>query len=220
MKTQTFVLVLFFSCTVLFGQTTVAPEAKSLAVAGPEVAAPQESTLSINGGDTAPAVKAPAGGAATNPNNAATPTGDITIWDYLRMFFLLILVIGMILAVVWFLRRISGQGPLVESPIKVLHNHALAGNKALLLVEVGNEILLLGTADGGVNLIKQVTDTETVDALRLAASEKKSVPLQGTFAGIIGTMLGQREKIRPKIDEPVENSTEFIKKQRERLKNL
>jgi flagellar protein FliO/FliZ len=108
----------------------------------------------------------------------------------------------------------------VESPVKVLHNHALAGNKALLLVEVGNEILLLGTADGGVNFIKQITDSETVDALRLAASERKMLPLRGSFAGIIGTMLGQREKIRPKIDEPVENSTDFIKKQRERLKNL
>jgi flagellar protein FliO/FliZ len=154
------------------------------------------------------------------PATTDAPTGDVTVWDYLKMVVLLALVIGMILAVVWFLRKISGQGPLVESPIKVLHNHALQGNKALLLVEVGNEILLIGTADGGVNLIKEITDAETVDALRLAASEKKSVPLKGTFAGIIGTMLGQREKIRPKIEEPVENSTDFIKKQRERLKNL
>jgi|GEM_PF-1397533 flagellar biosynthetic protein FliO len=217
MKTHALVWILLLGGSNLCGQATLATEAKAA-----PVAVPQESSLSITGGDTANVGNAPAapGAVPTAAQNGTVPTGDITIWDYLRMFFLLILVIGMILAVVWFLRRISGQGPLVESPVKVLHNHALAGNKALLLVEVGNEILLLGTADGGVNFIKQITDSETVDALRLAASERKMLPLRGSFAGIIGTMLGQREKIRPKIDEPVENSTDFIKKQRERLKNL
>jgi len=177
-------------------------------------AIPTEQSLGIDGGTVA----AEAG--ADAPAEATAPTGDVGVWEYLKMFALLILVIGMILAVVWFLRRISGQGPLVESPIKVLHTHALSGSRSLLLIEVGNEVLLVGSADNAVNLIKQITDQETVDALRLKASEKKVVPLQGSFASIIGTMMGQRERIRPKIDEPVENSTEFIKKQRERLKNL
>ncbi len=190
--------------------------AQTVADVEPTSTVPTENSLTIDGGD-APVAATDAPGTNQPP---AGPTGDVGVWEYLKMFALLLLVIGMILGVVWFLRRLSGQGPLVESPIKVLHTHALSGNRALLLIEVGNEVLLVGSADNAVSLVKQINDQETIDALRLASSTKKVVPLKGSFAAIIGTMMGQREKIRPKIDEPVEKSTDFIKKQRERLKNL
>ncbi|MEI8094044.1 MAG: flagellar biosynthetic protein FliO [Spirochaetales bacterium] len=219
MKIRTLFAVLLLASATLVAQTPK-PAATPAPATAATVVAPDEKALGITGGDTTAADPAANTGTPAAAANTAQPSGDVTIWDYVKMVFLLVLVIGMILGVVWFLRKISGQGSLVESPIKVLHNHTLAGNRALLLIEVGNEILLVGSAEGSVNLVKQITDAETVDALRLAASEKKAVPLQGSFAAIIGTMLGQREKIRPKIDEPVENSTDFIKKQRERLKNL
>lgn len=151
--------------------------------------------------------------------NAPAPVADITFWDYLKMFLVLGLVIGMIVGFVWFMRRLSGQGPGSESPIRVLHTHALGGNRSLQVVDVAGQVLLLGHGDGPPRLVQDLTGTEAADAFLLAAS-KGQVGGKVGFGEMLGTLLGVKPKIRPDVGQPVENSTDFLKKQRERLKNL
>ncbi len=179
----------------------------------PELAPlPDEKTLTIT--DTG------AGAAdAANPAANAAPA-DITVWDFVKMFVILALVIGMILGFLWFMKRLSGQGPGTDAPIKVLHTHVLGGNRTLQVVEVGNEILLIGTGDGGIHLVKDLTDTEAGDSFRLAASQGKPLAARNRFSDLLGNLMGVKPKIRPDVGEPVENSSDFLKKQRERLKKL
>jgi len=167
---------------------------------------PDEKTLSISDG---------APGSATP---AQAPSGDVTVWDFVKMFVILALVIGMILGFVWFMRKLSGQGQTTDTPIKVLHTQTLGGNRSLQVVEVGDEVLLMGVADAGITLVKDMTGTEAADAFRLAASRGRT-GARG-FSDLLSGLLGVKPKIRPDVDQPVENSSDFLKKQRERLKNL
>lgn len=153
------------------------------------------------------------------PANGPSPApAEITAWDFVKMFVILLLVLGMILGFVWFLRRLSGQGAASDTPIQVLHTQTLGGSRSLQVVEVGEEILLLGVGDSGVTLVKELTGTEAGDAFRLAASKRR--PSSKAFGDLLGTLMGAKPKIRPDVAEPVENSSDFLKKQRERLKKM
>jgi flagellar biosynthetic protein FliO len=155
---------------------------------------------------------------AAGQNAAPAPAADITVWDFVKMVFILALVIGLILGFVWFMRRIQGQGSAADSPIKVLHSQTLGGSRSLQVVEIGSDILLLGVSDSGVTVVKDLTGSETADAFRLAASQRA---LKKTaFSDLLNGFLGSKPKIRPDVGEPADNSADFLKKQRERLKNL
>lgn len=167
---------------------------------------PAESTQKIADGSPAAPATAPA-------------AADITVWDYLKMLLILGLVLGMIWGFVWFMRRLSGQGQRADPLIRVLHSHTLSGSRTLQVVEVGPDVLLVGTGDAGVTLVKDLTGTEAADAFRLASSQ--SGPGSRTkFGDLVAELLGFRPRLRPDISAPADNSSDFLKKQRERLKKL
>lgn len=170
---------------------------------------PDEKTLTIT--DTSPA----------DAGNAAGPVpAEITVWDFVKMFVILALVLGMILGFLWFMRKLSGQGSTADSPVRVLHTQTLGGSRSLQVVEVSGEILLLGVSDSGVTLVKDLSGTEAADAFRLAASKTGAAGGAKGFSDLLGGLMGVKPKIRPEVGEPVENSSDFLKKQRERLKKL
>jgi flagellar biosynthetic protein FliO len=184
-----------------WAQTAAAPAPAAVAPL------PDEKTLTITDTTGSPANPAPA------------PSADVGFWDFVKMFVVLALVIGMIVGFLWFMRKLSGQGPGADSPVKVLHTHSLGGSRALQVVDVAGQILLIGSGDGSPRLIKDLTGTEAADAIHLAASQGNLGGKAG-FGELLGNLMGVKPKIRPDVTAPVENSSDFLKKQRERLKNM
>jgi len=197
------VILVLGSANAIFAQTP--------ATQAPLAPLPDEKSLTIT--DTG-------GPGGTGNVNAPAPAADITVWDFLKMFLVLALVIGMIVGFVWFMRRLAGQGPGGTSPIQVLHTHALGGNRSYQVIDVAGQVLLVGHGDGPPHLIKDLTGTEAADAFRLAASQGQSTGGKASFGELLGGFLGVKPKIRPDVAQPVENSTDFLKKQRERLKKF
>ncbi len=153
----------------------------------------------------------------TTSTTAPAPAG-LTIWDFVRMVVVLALVIGLVVGFLWFLKKVSSRGNSLDDPIKVLHTHVLSGSKTLYLVELGTQVLLLGSGDGGVSLIMPITDPETLDAIRLASSRQSAA--KAVFSSLLANMLGKKPPESASVNAPVEESSDFLKKQRERLKNL
>jgi flagellar protein FliO/FliZ len=204
MKRFVLLAVLVLGSAGLLAAQTAPTAAPRAAVSPSPAPLPDEKTLAIT--DTA----------GQNPAPAAA--ADITVWDFVKMVFILALVIGLILGFVWFMRRIQGQGSTADSPIKVLHSQTLGGSRSLQVVEIGTDIFVLGVSDSGVTVVKDLTGTETADAFKLAASRRA---LKKTaFSDLLNGFLGAKPKIRPDVGEPADNSADFLKKQRERLKNL
>jgi flagellar biogenesis protein FliO len=175
-----------------------------------------ESDLLIPGGTAAAGTAAgtAAPGAAGTPAAApaAPSTPGVTTWDFVRMLLILAAVVGVIYLVFWMLRRGSGKKIQENNIIHVLGSRSLAGSRALHLVEVGKSVYLVGASDGGVELISEITDKESLDAVRLKAAEENPGGRR-TFPQIlaeifrpakkplslgdgIGLFKGQRERLR------------------------
>ena len=111
------------------------------------------------------------------------------VWDFVRMIAVLGVVIAVIYLVFFLLKRASG-GRFENSPlVRLLGSHALPGNKALHLVEVGRQVFLIGVGDDGITLVSEITDQESLDEVRLAASTTQS-QRRGSFSDMLSGFFG------------------------------
>ncbi len=142
------------------------------------------------------------------------------IWDFVRMIIILAAVVGVIYLIFFLLKRSANPKMQNNELMRVLSTQTIANNRSLHLVEVGRQIFLIGAGDNSVNLVSEITDKESIDEIRLRMSEQ-TVGEKRRFKDVLSGIFGQngmkQEKIYPmKMDE----STQYIKQQRERLKNL
>jgi len=164
-----------------------------------------ETTLIINTGEIEP---------ETEPEVSVSAIG---LSDLIRTILVLLLVIGAIYLVLYILKKFSTSSIDGSSLINVVGSKGLMKDSAVHLLEVGNQVFLIGTGNSSVNLISEITDQETVDNIRLNLS-KGNPEGNGTFADRISGFLGTGKKKR--IENKIKNSESFLRSQRDRLKDL
>ena len=150
-----------------------------------------------------------------SPASAFTPAGGPSTWAVIRMLLTLALAAAAIYGVVFFIRR-SSKPPAASDPfLKILATAHLGSNRYAHIVSVGDKAWLLGSSDGGVNLIGEIDDKDIINAMLLEESVKSAQATQGHSPDFI-TMLRR-------LGAPAEARTPAagdIRKRRERLKRL
>jgi flagellar protein FliO/FliZ len=148
------------------------------------------------------------------------PGGEVSVFPaVLRMVAVLALVAVVIYIAVFFLRgffkRISQPQGALNPYLKIVASAHLGSNRFVHVVSVGpKQAWLVGAGEGGVSLIAEITDKETVDAMLLEDSQKMTETgkfpdfrsLLRRFGGGDGNTPGP--------------SPENIRKRRERLRGL
>jgi flagellar biogenesis protein FliO len=130
------------------------------------------------------------------------------------MLLILAAVVAFIYFVFFILKKGAGRKIQENELVKVLGSRSLGGNRALHLIEAGGSVFLVGSSDGGVELISQITDKEALDTLRMKAAEqghggRKS--FQEVLSGIF-----KPAKKTFSMDE----SVDLLKNQQERLRKM
>jgi flagellar protein FliO/FliZ len=100
----------------------------------------------------------------------------------------LLLVIGLIFVLAWLLRRVQRIGPRGTQVIKLLASQALGPRDRLVLVQVGNEQVLLGLSAGRITPLHVLKDP-----VHLPDSE----PASAEFAQRLMELLGKDQKGQP-----------------------
>jgi flagellar protein FliO/FliZ len=156
-----------------------------------------------------------------NADAAAIPaTPGVSVFGIFRILLTLAVVAAAIYGLVYFLkfRRASrdkeGQDPF----LKILASVPLGASRGVHVISVGPQAWLVGSAETGVNLISEISDKDTINAMLLEDSKRIAMPPAGAggplldFKAILGK-LG--------ISAKNENSgPDQIRKRRERLKGL
>ncbi|MEA5444266.1 flagellar biosynthetic protein FliO [Gammaproteobacteria bacterium AB-CW1] len=70
-----------------------------------------------------------------------------------NVVFSLIVVLAVVLGVAWFMRRMPGMGGSGSAHMKVIGQMPLSTRERLMLVEVGNEQILLGVSPAGIRTL-------------------------------------------------------------------
>lgn len=128
---------------------------------------------------TSAAVAAP----AVAPSAAAMGTGlggQLT-----QMILGLLLVIGLIFLLAWAMRRVQQVGPANGQLIELLSSRAMGPRDRLVLVQVGNEQILLGITPGRITPLHVLKEPVTAPAKQPATQE---------FAQRLMELLGKDQK--------------------------
>lgn len=141
----------------------------------------------------------------------------IGLGDLVKTILVLLLVIAAIYVVMYILRKFSASPIDGSSLIKVVGSKGLMKDSAVHLIEVGNQVFLVGTGSSSVNLISEITDQETIDNIQLNLSSGNSGK-NSTFSQRITSFLGRGGTA--KTEEQIKKSEEFLRTQRNRLKDL
>jgi flagellar protein FliO/FliZ len=148
-----------------------------------------------------------------NASPSAAAAGP-SIWTFIRMVLVLALVAAAVYGIVFFIRRSSRKKDTEDPFLKVLANTHLGFNRYAHIVSVGDKAWLLGSSDGGVNLIGEIDDRDVINAMLLEDSAK-SERNQGRFPDFLGMI--RRFGVHAERNAP---SADDIRRRRERLKGL
>ncbi len=74
----------------------------------------------------------------------------------IQIFFSLTLVVAVIFVLSYLLRKFDITAPRTEGPVRVLHSIAIGGKEQLLLVEVGEEQILVGRSPGQLSRLHKL----------------------------------------------------------------
>ena len=134
---------------------------------------------------------APLSALAAEPQVAVTPalasSGSVSS-QLGQMLLGLLLVIGLIFLLAWLLRRVQQIGPRSNQVIKLLASQALGPRERLVLVQVGNEQVLLGLSAGRISPLHVMKEP-----VHLADAE----PATPEFAQRLMELLGKDQKDKP-----------------------
>jgi flagellar protein FliO/FliZ len=73
--------------------------------------------------------------------------------DYVKVFLMLALIVGLIFACAWLVRRMSGGIGINQRQIQVLSVMPLGTREKLMIVKAASEYLLIGVTPNGINTL-------------------------------------------------------------------
>jgi flagellar protein FliO/FliZ len=177
---------------------------------GQDFSAPGENLDPIEAAERSLTFDEPAAGTG---NLAAAPVSSLSL--ILRMLLVLALVAAAVYGVVLFIRKASRRKEPKDPFLKVLAGAHLGFNRYVHVVSVGSKAWLVGTAEGGVNLIAEIDDKDILNAMFLDDSQKSAEEGAGHFPDF-------KTLIR-RLGIPSDNSmpgVDSVRRRRERLKGL
>ena len=117
-----------------------------------------------------------------NQGKAPAITNPIGIGDFVQMLFGLLVVLGIIFAMAWLIRRMAHVPVRMQGALKVLTGISIGQRERIVLVQVGEQQLLIGVAPGQIRTLHVLTTPVSVNG--------ESVPLSGqSFAERLQAMM-------------------------------
>ena len=121
---------------------------------------------------------------STAPANASGAPG----YNVPRVLGALTLVLGLIFALRWVLRRTGHPGfiPGTTSAVQVLTRSPLSPRQQVLLVRVGRRLLVVADCNGQLNALSEITDADEVAALVGQLRDEKLTSASKSFGNLLG----------------------------------
>jgi flagellar protein FliO/FliZ len=158
-------------------------------------------------------------------DEAAANGGLSTFFLILRLVLALALVAAAIYGIAFFLKKIARPATQEGRFVKVLASAALGPNKAVHVIAVGPKAWLVGdTENGGVSLIAELTDQETVDAMLLEDSKRNADGAgKAGFVNLFRSAMESKTGVAGKKEtagETAAPTADRLRKTRERLQEM
>ncbi len=119
----------------------------------------------------------------------------LTPFAVLKIFVLLLLVIALIMAGVWMLKKFSPQlaRGYTSGIITVLSTTYLGPKRAFFLIEVLDRIMLVGVTECDIRLIAEFTDPNEIERIRSMSSKKSG---KESFSAALASVFAKKQSLK------------------------
>jgi flagellar protein FliO/FliZ len=138
--------------------------------ANPPVQAAQPNASEATPAPSAPQAAAPRANAPAAPAMSAASAAPGSAASLLQVIFGLIVVLGLLAAALWALKRFGGARIGAGAPLKIVGGISVGSREKVLVLEVGDQWLVVGVAPGRVSMLTTLPRGEqrAIDAQRPA----------------------------------------------------
>jgi flagellar biogenesis protein FliO len=110
-----------------------------------------------------------------------------------QWFFALLSLVFVVFLAYWATRFVAGKyGKLPSRHMKVAESLCLGPNRHLYLLLINNQVLLVGSSEHGIQLMKEYSDPEFVDEMR-SFTRNFGVASTGRFQKLLVSLMGKND---------------------------
>jgi flagellar protein FliO/FliZ len=123
---------------------------------------------------------------------SSEPAAAVGAGGLMQVTLSLLLVLAVVFAAAWAMRRLRGFGKFGSAGLQIVTEIAVGTKERVVLVQVGNQQLLLGVAPGRVNTLHVLSEPVTTQppAMALGTTADGMTPQGADFKAILKRSLG------------------------------
>lgn len=145
---------------------------------------------------------------SSGASSSAVAGSGSTVWLFVRMILVLVLVIACIYGIVWLLKKSMRPGAENDPYLKKTASITLAPGKTVQIVTLQDKAYLLGVSDSSITLISEIDDKELIDTMNLNAPVGGNSKKPADFASLLASLTGSAKR-----------TERFLRSKREDLNN-
>jgi flagellar protein FliO/FliZ len=151
----------------------------------------------------------------TNPESQITFSDDesnlekSSVWLFVRMILVLILVIVAIYALMKFFKKKSTEVKSSDDFLRSVSSLAFGPGKSVEIVTLIDKAYVLGVTEKSINLIAEIDDKELIESLNLNHDKKSNVTKPINFAEVLDMFVNPKNKRKASVlDDEAEKTEE------------
>ena len=151
----------------------------------------------------------------TNPESQITFSDDesnlekSSVWLFVRMILVLILVIVAIYALMKFFKKKSTEVKSSDDFLRSVSSLSFGPGKSVEIVTLIDKAYVLGVTEKSINLIAEIDDKELIESLNLNHDKKSNVSKPINFAEVLDMFVNPKNKRKASVlDDEAEKTEE------------
>lgn len=138
---------------------------------------------------------------------ASSYKGPSTIGMFIRMIIVLIIVVGLIYGVLWFIKKKTN---VIKTDDEYLRRAAyinIAPGKSVEVITLIDKAYLIGVTEDNITMLGEIHDDELIKAMNLSADKKNNTKKTATFADVLDMFLvkkGSQKNVFSDTEQQVE----------------
>lgn len=143
-----------------------------------------------------------------NSTTAQTYKGPSTVGMFVRMIVVLIIVVGLIYGVFWFIKKKTN---IVKTDDEYLRRAAyinIAPGKSVEVITLIDKAYLIGVTEDNITLLGEIHDEELIKAMNLTSDKKNNTKKPASFSDVLDMFLikkGGQKNVFTDTEQQVDN---------------
>lgn len=141
-------------------------------------------------------------------NNASTYKGPSTVGLFVRMIVVLVIVIGLIYGVLWFIKKKTNVVKTDDDYLRRAAYINIAPGKTIEVITLIDKAYLIGVTEDNITMLGEIDDKELISAMNISADKKNNTKKPVTFADVLDMFLvkkGGSKNVFSETEQQVDN---------------